>query len=101
MLSAMPVCAFADGFFLNVRNGFKVNETDTFEVDGGPSYRADYGHPWRVNISAGMYVTEGFCQKIICKAGISHESSPLSGRPFNSDYEYSSDQLFFEIEIRL
>ena len=89
--------SFADNYFINVRNGYIIRDTNTFNLDSGESFDADYGHEWRINISAG-YKPE-WCKKFSCKLGVSHESSVLSGSPFNDEYEYTNEQVFFEVEV--
>jgi hypothetical protein len=88
--------ALAGDVFINLRNGYKVSESDKFITNDGQEYNASYGHTWRVNISAGY--KPDWCKAMSCKVGYSHESSPLSGKPFNDEYDYSVDQLFFEVE---
>ena len=87
--------SFSADFFVSLKVGGTLRDSDTFET-ASQTFDADYGHPLRITVSAG--IRPRWCRRFGCKVGISHESSPLSGAPFNERYDYAIDQAFAVIE---
>ena len=83
--------SFSADFFVSLKVGARTGGSDTFDT-ADQTFDADYGHPLRITISAG--IRPRWCRRFGCKVGISHESSPLSGAPFNERYDYTIDQVF-------
>lgn len=81
-------------YFVEANLGYAFNESESFYING-KKYDAEYGGPIKLNFQVGYeWQRLGFQYK----AGWMHNSSPLSGKPFNDRADYVNDQLFIGIK---